>query len=286
MPTATINGISTNYEIRGEGPPLLMYSPGGFDATLDKWWKLGVYERIRLLDFLPGKYQCIIFDRRETGLSGGRVERITWDDYVEQGRGLLEHLGIDAAHLMGGCMGVCPVLAYAVKYPQSVLSMILYWPVGGAAFRIRGHGRFAQHLGLVEQEGLAGVVKLAKNTTAGFGKDPRIGPWAPVIRNDEKFAEAYAAMDVNQYKLIVAGMARNLIDRDTAPGAEPEDLMRLDIPTLIVPGKDVAHATSAARYLEECLPNSTYWDIPPDEQTVEIVPARLLAFLDEVSSAA
>ena len=30
--------------------------------------------------------------------------------------------------------------------------------------------------------------------------------------------------------------------------------MRLDIPALIVPGRDAAHATSAARYLEECLP--------------------------------
>ncbi|MCH8074069.1 MAG: alpha/beta hydrolase, partial [Proteobacteria bacterium] len=135
MPTAIIDGIKTNYEIHGDGPPLLMYSPGGFDASLDKWTTLGVYARIKLLDHLPDKYQCIVFDRRETGLSGGRVEPITWDDYVEQGRGLLAHLGLDAAHLLGGCMGCCPVIAYAVKYPESVLSMILYWPVGGARFR-------------------------------------------------------------------------------------------------------------------------------------------------------
>jgi hypothetical protein len=54
----------------------------------------------------------------------------------------------------------------------------------------------------------------------------------------------------------VAGITRTLFDRDTARGAEPEDLMRLDIPTLITPGRDTAHATAAARYLEECLPNS------------------------------
>lgn len=286
MPFATVDGIRTHYEIVGEGPPLLMYSPGGFDATLDKWSTLGVYARIRLLDHLPEKYQCIVFDRRETGQSGGRVERITWDDYIEQGRGLLEHLGIDAAHLLGGCMGVCPVIAYAVKYPESVLSMILYWPVGGAGFRIKGHGRFAQHLALVEQEGLAGVVDLALSTSDGFGKDPRIGPWAPVIRSDPEFAAAYAAMDVNRYKLIVAAMPRTLLDRDTAPGAEPEDLLQLDIPTLIVPGKDVAHATSSARYLEECLPGSEYWDILPAEQTEDNVPDRLIDFLDRASASA
>jgi pimeloyl-ACP methyl ester carboxylesterase len=286
MPVATIGGLKTNYEILGEGPPLLMYSPGGFDATLDKWSSLGVYARIKLLEHLPKAYQCIIFDRRETGQSGGRVERIGWDDYVEQGKGLLDHLGIDAAHLMGGCMGCCPVVAYGVKYPQSVLSMTLYWPVGGARFRIKGHGRFAQHLGLIEQEGLAGVVRLAQSTDAGFGKDPRVGPWAPVIRSDPDFAAAYAALDVERYKLIVTAMPRILLDRDTAPGAEPEDLLRLDIPTLIVPGKDIAHATSAARYLEECLPAAEYWDILPDDQTDENVPARLLEFLGRADASA
>ena len=120
-------------------------------------------------------------------------------------------------------------------------------------------------------------------TEVGFGKDPRIGPWAPVIRSDPEFAENYVTLDVDEYKSIVADMSRTLIDRDTAPGAEPEDLLELDIPALIVPGKDIAHATSAARYLEECLPKSEYWDILPDEQTEANVPARLVEFLDRVS---
>ncbi len=54
----------------------------------------------------------------------------------------------------------------------------------------------------------------------------------------------------------------------------------LDIPALIVPGHDASHATSAARYLEECLPRAEYWDVPVDGQTEDTVPARLLAFLD------
>jgi hypothetical protein len=80
-------------------------------------------------------------------------------------------------------------------------------------------------------------------------------------------------------------MARALMDRDTAPGAEPEDLMRLDIPALIVPGRDPSHATSAARYLEECLPKAEYWDALPEAQTEDTAPARLLRFLDAVTAA-
>ncbi len=84
-------------------------------------------------------------------------------------------------------------------------------------------------------------------------------------------------------ELVVAAMARTLLDRDTAPGAEPEDLMRLSIPALIVPGKDESHATSAARYFEECLAGSQYWDVAPDAQTGENAPARLLQFLESVT---
>src|SRR5207245_6075888 len=129
---AVIDGISTRYELVGTGAPLLMFSPGGFDATLDKWTSLGVYARIKVIDHLSRNYRCIVFDRRETGQSGGRVERITWAHYVEQGRGLLQHLGIDRAHVMGGCMGCCLAVAFGAAYPEATGSLLLWWPVGGA----------------------------------------------------------------------------------------------------------------------------------------------------------
>ena len=281
MATAIIDGIHTRYEVTGSGPPLLMYAPAGFDASLEKWTTQGVYARIKLLDHLSKKYTCIMFDRRECGQSGGRVERITWADYAAQGKGLLEHLKIAKAHIMGGCMGCCPVLAFAVSYPQSVSSMILYWPVGGAKYRLTCQQRFGQHLAYLQQNSLKDVVALVQSTGQSFGADPRGGPWASVLRHDREFSERYAREDAEKYQLIVASMGRTLFDRDTAPGAEPEDMLRLDIPALVVPGRDASHATSAARYLEECLPGSEYWDVPVAGQTEQTAPARLLEFLDK-----
>jgi pimeloyl-ACP methyl ester carboxylesterase len=279
MPTVVIDGIATRYEVMGAGPPVLMYAPGGFDATLEKWSTQGVYAKFKPLDHLPRQYTCIVFDRRECGQSGGRVERVTFAHYVAQGRGLLDHLGIDRAHLMGGCMGCCPVAAFGVMHPQRTISMILFWPVGGAKYRISSHQRFATHLGYLNRHGLADVVALAAGSGKSFGEDPRGGPWASVLRRDRAFADAYAKLDPDWYKLTVAAIARTMFDRDTAPGAEPEDLMRLDIPALVVPGRDAAHATSAARYLEECLPKAEYWDVPVAAQTEEPTNARLLEFL-------
>jgi pimeloyl-ACP methyl ester carboxylesterase len=286
MARAIIDGIPTRYEVVGSGPPLLMYAPGGFSATVETWSTQGVYAKIKLLEHLPKKYTCVLFDRRECGQSGGRVERVTWAHYVTQGKGLLDHLGIERAHLMGGCMGCCPVTAFAVAHPQTTLSMVLYWPVGGAKYRLTSHQRFAEHLAFVNRHGLDEVVALVAKDGKPFGGDPRGGPWASVIKRDPDFAAAYARQNIDAYKLILAGMARNMFDRDTAPGAEPEDLLLLDIPALIVPGRDASHATSAARYLEECLPRAEYCDMPVAAQTEASVAPLLLDFLARAGATA
>ena len=282
MPSAVIDGIATRYEIAGQGPPLLMYAPGGFNAVVEAWSTLGVYAKIKLLDHLPQRFTCILFDRRECGRSGGRVEPVTWTHYVAQGRGLLQHLGIARAHLVGGCMGCAPVAAFGVAHPDMVASMVLFWPVGGAKYRISSHQRFAEHLAFVRSDGLAGVVALVRKEGKPFGADPRGGPWASVIKNDDAFAAAYAKQNIEDYVRICRAMRDALFDRDAAPGAEPEDLMRSETPALIVPGHDAAHATSAARYLEECLPQSQYWDMPVEWQTEDATSARMLQFFDKV----
>jgi pimeloyl-ACP methyl ester carboxylesterase len=239
---------------------------------------------VKLLDHLPGKFTCVMFDRRETGQSGGRVEAIGWEHYVAQGKGLLDYLKIPRAHLMGGCMGCSPVAAFAVAYPQATLSMLLWWPVGGAKYRIKGQQRFADHLAFVEKNGLDAVVELVRREGKPFGAEPKGGPWASVIKRDPDFAARYARLDMPQYAATVKAMRDKLLDRDTAPGAEPQDLMKLQIPALVVPGRDESHATSAARYLEECLPRSEYWDVPPDAQTADNAPERVLRFLEAANA--
>lgn len=286
MPQAVIDGISTHYEVIGSGSPVLMYAPGGFDATIDKWRRGGIYERVKFLDHLPQHHQCILFDRRETGASGGRLERLTWRHYVTHGAGLLDHLGIDRAHIMGGCMGCSAAIAFGTLRPERVLSLVLFWPVGGAKYRLSSHQRFAEHLAFVRQHGLQAVIDLARTQGKPFGVDPRGGPWVSVLKQNTDFGARYAAMNADRYRVMLAGMVRGLMDRDTAPGADAEDLLGMDIPTFIVPGSDAAHATSAARYLEECIPGAQYWNVAVAEQTEGPANEAVLAFLHQVDRAA
>ena len=282
---AVVDGIRTRYQVTGEGPPLLMFSPGGFDSTLEAWQTVGIYRRLNLLEHLSRSYTCITFDRRESGQSSGRLERISWADYVRQGIGLLDALDIDSAHLMGGCVGCSGVAAIGVGHPDRVRSMVLFSPAGGVKYRMTQHSRFERHLAYVDENGLAAVVQLARESGASFTKDPRVGPWNSVLRTDDAFADAYAAADPARYRVTVTGLFRSMFDRDTVPGPEPEDLLTCDLPALIVPGQDTSHTPSAARYLQECLPNNQYWDMPVAEQTEETAPARVLEFLDTVEAA-
>jgi pimeloyl-ACP methyl ester carboxylesterase len=280
MPVILADGIPTRYETTGDGPPLLLFSPGGFDARLENWSELSGYAALELLPALAERYTCISFDRRESGQSGGRVQRLCWTDYVAQAIDLLDQLGIAAAHLMGGCVGCSSVVATAVAAPSRVLSMVLYSPAGGPRYRMKQHARFATHAAFVEDHGLVAVVARARSHVKGFTQDPPVGPWAGVIRNDPDFADHYAALDPARYLAALTGTVRALYDRDTVPGAEPEDLMLLDQPALIVPGEDDSHAPSAARYLRECLTRAEYWDVPVAQRSAANAPSRVLEFLD------
>lgn len=279
MALAEINGIKIHYQVHGSGPPLLMMAPGGFDSTIEKWSTAGIWTGVRPLETLTDRYTCIAYDRREAGRSGGRVERVSWTTYAHEAMGLLRHLGIQRSFVLGGCMGCSTATAFAVTYPEATLGLVLHWPVGGVRWRRNGLSRFQTHVDFVKEHGLDAVVKLAREKKS-FWAEPSAGPWASTIVADASFAGAFAGQDVERYLAMVMLMGRTLFDRDTATGPEPEELMALKVPSVIIPGADPAHATSAARYLQECLADAVYHDVPAPDQTPDLVRRWITDFLD------
>jgi pimeloyl-ACP methyl ester carboxylesterase len=221
VPVTVVDGIEVFYEMRGSGSPVLMFAPGGFDATVDKWLSASAWKGINALDALATEHTLILYDRREAGQSGGRVERLSWSSYTRQAKGLLENLKVDRAYIMGGCMGCSVALAFAVDYPEASRALILHWPVGGYRWKTAGLDRFQRHYQFAKQRGLGGVVERAH---AGkiFWLDAEAGPWASVINKDDRFAHEFMAQDLDRYLAVVVTSGRNLFDRDTAPGAAPE----------------------------------------------------------------
>lgn len=99
-----------------------------------------------------------------------------------------------------------------------------------------------------------------------------------MIVRDPRFADEFQERDLDRYLGLVGASARALFDRDMPPGAEPEELMAMKVPALIIPGDDPAHATSGAHYLRELLPQPEFWTVMPPEQTPERVRERILEF--------
>jgi pimeloyl-ACP methyl ester carboxylesterase len=139
MPRVTLNnGIELEYETIGSptDPPLLLVM--GFTAQLISWPD-GFCQA--LADH--GHY-VIRFDNRDSGLStklhGASVDLTavitaalarqeipdvpyTLSDFAQDSLGLLDHLGIDAAHVVGASMGGMIVQTMAIESPERVRSM-------------------------------------------------------------------------------------------------------------------------------------------------------------------
>jgi pimeloyl-ACP methyl ester carboxylesterase len=282
MSTATIDCLEVRYEIFGSGAPLLLFAPGGFDATIDKWRAASAWTGIDALDALATQFQVIAYDRRESGQSGGRVERLSWHTYARQGKALLDQLKIESALVLGGCMGCSVALAFAVDYPEATRALLLHWPVGGFRWKATGRDRFQRHYRFASANGLSGVVERAR-TGKSFWTDPEAGPWASVIARDPSFAGDFLRQDLNRYLGLVAVSGRGLFDRDTATGPQPEEIMGISAPAFIVPGDDASHATSAAHYLRELLPNASFWNVLAPEQSTREVCDRILEFSRDLS---
>ena len=278
MPIETIDGLRVNYEVVGSGPPLLMFAPGGFDATIEKWSTAGVWKTLRPLETLTRDFTMVAYDRRESGVSGGRVEALSWKLIARQGQQLLDHLRVDMAFILGGCMGCSVAAAFVAQFPERCRGAILHWPVGGYRWRVMGRERFDAHIEFVRQQGLEGAVNLARSA-GSFWADPKAGPWASVIAKDSGFAEAYVRQPVGRYLGIVAASRDALFPDNQPTGVAPEELIGITIPTLIMGGNDEVHTRSAAWTLHELIPKSHIAPNFPPEQNAELVTNWMREFI-------
>ena len=192
MAQANIDGIDTYYEVHGSGTAILMCAPGGFDATIDKWRVASAWTGIDAIQALAAEHTVIVYDRRECGRSGGRVERLSWATFTGHGKALLDHLKIDAAWILGGCMGCSVALAFGVHYPQAARGLLLHWPVGGYRWKANSQARFLRHYEFAKQNGTQRCGR-ARPGGKTFWIDPEGGPWAGMIARDEKFADRFAS---------------------------------------------------------------------------------------------
>jgi pimeloyl-ACP methyl ester carboxylesterase len=270
MPIATIGGIKTHYEVKGDGTPLLMLAPGGFDSSISRWRVSGVWKDLQPLDTLAREARLIAYDRREAGDSGGRIEPFNWSVYVRHAIALLDHLGIRDACMLGGCMGCSVALAIAAQCPERCRGLLLHWPVGGFRWMNKGRTNFNRHIDYAREHGLRGVAARAAQSKLFWG-DPEAGPWASVIAADEAFAAAYADQDLGRYLAMICQSRDNLFNDVMPSGASGDEMTAMKTPVFIMAGDDPSHSASSAHALRELIPGAKLSPLMPPQQNAQTV---------------
>ncbi len=118
MPGIQVGDVQLNYEIYGEGQPLVLIP--GFRTGLWLW--------LKQVETFARKYRTIVFDPRGIGGSeesdkpiGPMSIKTLADDLA----GLLSALGIEQAHILGASFGGFVAQEFAIVYPQMTRSLTL-----------------------------------------------------------------------------------------------------------------------------------------------------------------
>ena len=119
MPQETINGYRMNYEVHGEGQPLVMIhgglGGGEGSAAMVEHFAASFSEN----------FQLIFYDRRAAGRSETPQEGYSMANQVQDLRALLQRLGIDRAHVLGSSGGGPIALGMALDHPEMVETLLL-----------------------------------------------------------------------------------------------------------------------------------------------------------------
>ncbi len=120
-------GVSLHYEIFGEGYPVLLFAPGGMDSAIEFWHRSPWDPTRELAPF----FKVIAMDQRNAGTSRAVVGAGDgWKTYTSDHLALLDHLGIEKTHVMGGCIGSSYCLGLIQAAPERVSAAVLQNPIG------------------------------------------------------------------------------------------------------------------------------------------------------------
>ena len=118
---APAQGAQLAYQVFGEGPAVVAIPPAAQNVELAWEWPA-----IRsMLERFASFSRYLHFDKRGTGASDRTVPVPEMDQRVDDLRAVMDHAGIERAHLFGTSEGGPMTLMFAATYPDRVAGLIL-----------------------------------------------------------------------------------------------------------------------------------------------------------------
>ena len=126
--TCAVGGVALAYRTYGGGYPLVLIN--GLASAMDTW-------NPPVLDALARHFRVIVFDHRGTGYSGVSDDPFSIPLFMQDTVGLMEHLGIARAHVLGFSMGTCIAQELALAFPEKIDRLVLVSGDCGGAEAVR-----------------------------------------------------------------------------------------------------------------------------------------------------
>lgn len=238
MPLCTTNGIEVFYDTFGdpEDPPLLLVM--GLATQMTGW------DEDFCLAFVDRGFFVIRFDNRDVGLStkishrgdlltgimaaaGGMPVDAPYllSDMAGDTVGLLDHLGVERAHVVGASMGGMIAQTVAIEHPERVLSLTSMMSTTGEVEVGQPTPEVTMQLLTQRPADRGAAIEAAIQTLR-------------VIGSTEHFDEDRArrlATEAYHRSFHPSGLYRQLL-AILASGSRAEGLRNLDVPTLVIHG--------------------------------------------------
>ena len=122
MPVMERGNLAIHYETKGSGFPLLLFPPGGMNATIERWGS----SAFNPMEVFSHDFWTITLDQRNAGHSRGPLDLADpWGSYAQDHLNLMNHLGIERFHVLGCCIGCAYVLKLLECAPDRVASAVV-----------------------------------------------------------------------------------------------------------------------------------------------------------------
>ena len=267
MPICPRDAAAIWYEDEGEGEVVLLVHGGLFDPMDGRrfWRRPGVAD-----DLVAAGYRVLVPDRRfSVGKTQAPFALHTWDVEAGDLRGVLDHGGVAAAHVVAGSNGCSAAVRLALTRPDRVRSVLLCWPARldpalddafERAIDAIGWAGPAAYLGGLRAHGLprAGAAR------PGF-------PWGAALLADDRFAAEFERLPAAEAAAIVRATAGSLLPGELIRGVSLRDvavLGRIGLPVGVMPAEpeDPHHPAATAWELGARIPNAALLSAFPTTQ--------------------
>lgn len=254
MPTFSSDGVEIYYQVAGEGYPLVMAHEFAGDITS---WEPQV-------NYFSRRYQVITYCHRGYPPSEVPDDPAAYSQDLQVGDlyRLLQHLGIEQAHIGGLSMGGTLTIGFAIAHPEMCRSLVIASAGAGSDSGDRER-LVASWQSLSESMMTEGMEKFADGYARGaerlqfLRKDP-VG-WA-------KFHAGLAAHSAQGSSLTFRGVQ---MKRKTIYQLEKE-LQLIRIPTLVMIGDEDGPCVEPAIFMKRNIPGAGLAVFPQAGHTINL----------------